>query len=427
MQISEKKKTISWALYDWANSAFSTTVVAGFFPVFFKKYWSQGEDITLSTFKLGIANSIASIVIAILAPLLGSIADYGGIKRKFLIFFTTLGAVMTIGLYFAEEGEWRYAIFLYILASVGFAGANTFYDSQLVDIVPAKKFHSVSALGYALGYLGGGLLFAVNVYMTINPNLFGLNSSAEAVRVSFVTVGVWWIAFSLPIFLFVKDPEPEEKNMDRKKSYTQLIIHGSRTLAATAKHISTLRPLLLFLLAYFLYIDGVGTVIKMAIDYGMSIGLESNSLITALLITQFIGFPSAMIFGWIGNKVGAKKGVYLALIVYIFVTIMGYSMDSTQEFYLLAIAVGLVMGGIQSLSRSIYAAMIPESQSAEFFGFFNLFGKFAAIMGPAVMGYVGHLTKSPRLSILSLIVFFVVGGVLLSYVDETYRAKASSA
>lgn len=407
------KKVLSWALYDWANSAFATTVMAGFFPIFFKQYWSAGADLTTSTFQLGMANSLASIIVAAFAPFLGAVADKGNSKKKFLLFFAVIGIVMTGSLRFVAMGDWLIAAALYILATIGFSGGNIFYDSLIVSVAGEKKMDFVSALGFSLGYLGGGLLFALNVAMTLNPQTFGLSSATEAVRLSFVSVAIWWAVFSIPIFLFVRGP----KTMGDLSGW-KAVIGGSRQLISTFQEIRKLRVVFLFLIGYWLYIDGVDTIIRMAVDYGMSIGLDSNSLILALLITQFIGFPAAIAFGKIGEKLGTKNGIFIGIGVYIAVTVWSFFMKRESEFYALAIAIGLVQGGVQSLSRSFYTRLIPENKAAEFFGFYNMLGKFAAVIGPALIGWFSVITHSPRYSILSIIVLFISGAAILYFVNE---------
>ncbi len=406
------KPILSWALYDWANSAFATTVMAGFFPIFFKSYWSVGVTATESTFRLGLANSIGSIVIMVLAPLLGAIADQGGVRKKFLLFFTAMGVVMTGGLYFVERGMWELAVLLYMAAAMGFAGGNIFYDALIVAVAPEKKLDVVSALGFALGYLGGGVLFALNVAMTLWPRTFGLVDAAQAVQVSFVMVALWWAVFSLPVMLFVKEPRAGQP-----LAVSLVIRGGLRQLAATFHEIRRLRVVFLFLIAYWCYIDAVDTIIRMAVDYGMSLGFEAKNLIVALLITQFVGFPAALAFGKLGERYGAKTGIFIAIAVYIAITLWAMAMDRVVEFYLLAAAIGLVQGGIQSLSRSLYASMIPADKAAEFFGFYNMLGKFATVLGPLLMGAVGVLTGSPRLSLLAVVALFVVGAAVLYFVD----------
>jgi len=414
--VSQKlnKQIMSWAFYDWANSAYATVVMAGFFPLFFQEYWDSGVNASGNSFEiLGFGNAIASIIIVLLAPILGAIADAGGIKKMLLACFAVLGILASAGLFFVEQGEWILAIMLFILGTVGFSGANIFYDALLLSVSPRDRFDFVSALGFALGYLGGGLLFAFDVLMFLKPGLFGLSGQAEAVRVSFISVAIWWALFSIPLLMFV-----HEKRTNKNSFSSQAVLDGWRQLVHTFDQVRKLRVVFLFLIAYWLYIDGVDTIVRMAIAYGQSIGLESDHLITALLITQFVGFPAAIAFGLLGGRIGAKRGIFIAIWVYIGVTIWAFQMDSIAEFYGLAIVVGLVQGGVQSLSRSFYARIIPANKSAEFFGFYNMLGKFAAVFGPLIMGVVGLLTKDPRLAILSIIVLFIAGGVLLWFVDE---------
>jgi UMF1 family MFS transporter len=406
------KPVISWSLYDWANSAFATTVMAGFFPVFFKSYWSAGTDVTASSFRLGLGNSIAGIAIMILAPLLGAIADKGGARKKFLLFFTVMGVAMTAGLYFVQKGAWETAVLLYVAASVGFNGGTIFYDALIVAVAPRDKLDVVSALGFALGYLGGGLLFALNVAMTLWPHAFGLNDAAQAVQVSFVMVAVWWAVFSLPVMMFVEEPQATTNHRT-----LQVIKDGLHQVWETFHEIRRLRMIFMFLIAYWCYIDAVDTIIRMAVDYGLSLGFEAQNLIVALLITQVVGFPAALLFGKLGERFGAKTGIFIAIVFYIVVTLWAMRMDQVVEFYILAAAIGLVQGGIQSLSRSLYASMIPADKSGEFFGFYNMLGKFATVLGPVLMGAVGVITGSPRLSLLAVVALFVIGAALLYFVD----------
>jgi UMF1 family MFS transporter len=412
----ERKRAVSWAMYDWANSAFATTVMAGFFPIFFKQYWSAGIDVHVSTFRLGSANSIASITVALLAPILGFVADKGGSKKKFLFFFLMIGVISTGMLGVIGKGEWAYAAACYALATVGFAGGNVFYDSLLVSVARKEKMDFVSALGYGFGYLGGGLLFAVNVWMTLSPLTFGLADAAEAVKVSFVTVAAWWALFSIPLFLFVPEPRRAEEAHGLKT-----VKSGFRDLRAAFREVRKARVVFLFLIGYWLYIDGVDTIVLMAVDYGMSLGFESRTLITALLVTQFVGFPAAIAFGRIGERLGTKTGIFMGLAVYVVVAVWGFFMQRQAEFYVLAVAIGLVQGGVQSLSRSFYAKLIPEARAAEFFGFYNMLGKFAAVIGPFLMGWVSVTTGNARYSILAVIALFVAGGLVLYTVPAEQR------
>lgn len=409
-----RRPVVAWALYDWGNSAFATTVMAGFFPVFFKQYWSAGTEPTLSTFRLGLGNGIGSFALALLAPLIGAAADRGGARIKTLVFFTLLGVSMTAALHWVQQGNWPWAVFFYAAASVGFSGGATFADSLLLDVAEKPEFDLVSAYGYSAGYLGGGLLFAVNVWMTLSPSTFGLPDAASAVRFAFLSVAVWWAVFTVPLLLWVR-----ERKQAAPLSFGAALSAGFRELATTLRHIRQYRALTLFLIAFWLYIDGVNTVIKMAVDYGLSIGLESKGLITALLITQFVGFPAALGFGWIGKRFGTKNGLLLAIGVYLVTTIWAYWLDTTQEFFAMAVVIGLVQGGVQSLSRSFYARLVPPEKAGEFFGFFNLIGKFAAVIGPLLMGGVALMTGSSRAAIVSLVVLFAAGGALLYRVPDT--------
>jgi UMF1 family MFS transporter len=412
--------TLGWCLYDWANSAFATTVMAGFFPVFFKQFWSVGVAATDSTFRLGMANSLASILVVCLAPLLGALADQAGAKKRFLMFFAAMGIVMTGALYLVAMGNWAMALILYALGVLGFMGSNIFYDALLVSVTQKPHFDRVSTYGYAFGYLGGGLLFAFNVLMTLYPQSFGLADAAQAVKLSFVSVALWWGGFSLPLLLFVEEPP----GLSPQKGW---ISAGMRQLLETFSKLRHLRMTFLFLLAYWCYIDGVDTIIRMAVDYGLSIGFDANNLIIALLITQFVGFPSALVFASIATQRGAKQGIMLAIFIYLLILAWAYHMQSVWEFYLLAGAIGLVQGGIQALSRSLFARLIPHNKSAEFFGFYNMLGKFAVVIGPVLMGWVGVLTGSTRLSILSVGLLFIIGGILLSLVDVKAGEQAAQA
>jgi UMF1 family MFS transporter len=418
-KMEDRKQKISWAMYDWANSAFATTVMAGFFPLFFKQYWAGDLTVSESTFMLGNANAVASALVVILAPILGAIADRGGVKKRFLLFFAMMGVVMTGSLYMVSQGEWAMALIVYILAVLGFSGSLAFYDALLVDVAKEKDFDTVSAIGFSFGYLGGGILFAFNVMMTLYPQTFGLDDVSHAVRVSFLSVAIWWALFSIPVMLFVKE---DKSNVSVGSS---AVCGGFKQLWSTFKQIRTLKFTFLFLSAYWLYIDGVDTVIRMAVDYGISIGLESSHLMIALLITQFVGFPSALVFGKFGAKRGARQGIMLAIFVYFMVVRWAYQMTQIWEFYTLAVIIGLVQGGIQALSRSFYARIIPKSKAGEFFGFYNMMGKFAAIFGPLIMGWVAIVTDSPRFSILSVVVLFIAGAVLLAMVNEE-KARADA-
>ena len=428
-----KRAIWGWAMYDWANSAFATTVMAGFFPIFFKQFWSHGADVNLSTAQLGIGNSIASLLVALMAPVLGAMADKGAAKKKFLIFFAYLGVLMTAGLFLIQQGQWVLAIFVYVMGVIGFSGANIFYDALLPGIVGEDRIDFVSGLGFAMGYLGGGLLFLVNVLMTLMPAKFGLPDAGTAVRYSFISVALWWGLFTLFTIFWV----PEEKPQANSRQQTNFVKAGFQQFLGTFKKVRHLKTVFLFLFAYWFYIDGVDTIIRMAVDYGMSLGFQANDLIVALLITQFVGFPSALLFGKLGQKWSVRKSIYVAIAIYMAVTIWGTMMTNKQEFYILAIIIGFVQGGIQALSRSYYARLIPLNQAAEFYGFYNMLGKFAAIFGPALMGIVGLIARrilmppaptpeqieqvgqlASRWGIGSILLLFTIGAILFYFVVE---------
>lgn len=414
------KTALSWALYDWGNSAFATTVLSAFFPVLFKLYWNQGVDATEVTFRLGIANSLAAAVVVVAALCLGVISDVVGMKKRFLFSFAALGILAIAFLPWVAPGHWMLAAGLFILGRIGFAGGNIFYDSLLMSVASPSERDRVSALGYSLGYLGGGVLFAINILMTQKPELFGFSDGTQAARMSLLTVSLWWAFFSIPTLLWVREP-----TITKKVKFTAGIKIGFQRLATTFREIKTLKPIWMFLLAYFFYIDGVHTIIQMATDYGLSLGFPESSLMMALLIVQFVGFPAALLFGKLGEKIGAKKAILIGIAAYSGISIWGYFITTVTEFYVLAVGVALVIGGVQSLSRSLYSRMIPQDRAGEFFGFYNMFGKFAAVVGPLLMAVVARWTESPRLSILSVIILFVIGGGLLLRVKEPHQEMPS--
>ena len=408
MRVLTRKPVFGWAMYDWANSSFAVTVMAGFFPLFFKQYWNVGIAATESTFRLGIANGIASFVVAFMAPLLGAIADKGRARVRLLGVLTALGSAMCVAFFFIAKGDWQMASIVYIAASLGFWGGNQFYDSLLTDVSEESEYDLVSGYGYALGYLGGGLLFAVNIAMLTKPQWFGLAGAAEAVRWSFVSVGVWWMGFTLFTLLLVKE-RPTSEPLPAGAA----IRAGARELLTTLRHLRGDRVLLWFLLAYWFYIDGVNTIIKMAVDYGLSIGLQQTSLITALLVVQFIGFPAALAFGWLGQKIGPRAGIMIGIAVYAGITAYAYYLQTETQFYVMAVIIGLVQGGIQSLSRSMFGRLVPAGKAGEFFGLYNLMGKAAAILGPTLIGVTALVTHDSRLANVSIVVLFAIGAIFL--------------
>ncbi len=436
----DQKSVWGWVLYDWANSTFATTVMAGFFPIFFKEYWSYGTNVNVSTAQLGFGNSLASIIVALLAPILGAIADQGAFRKKFLILFAYSGVLMTAGLVFVPRGNWPLAVVLYTLGVVGFSGANIFYDSLLPSVARGKDIDHVSSLGFSMGYLGGGLMFLINVLTVLFPQTFGLADSSQAIRLAFILVALWWGGFT--VFTICWTPEdPHVPGFKRPKSY---IISGFRKMVDTLGKIRQLKMVMIFLLAYWFYIDGVDTIIRMAVDYGLSLGFSFQDLIVALLIVQFIGFPAALGFAKLSRRIGIRKAIFTAIGVYLIVTLYATQITHKNEFYFLAVVIGLFQGGIQALSRSYYSRLIPQHQSGEFYGFYNMLGKFAAIIGPGLMGAVGLLARkiltpdgatpaqmeavrlaASRWGIASISLLFIIGAILFYFVDEK-RGKADA-
>jgi UMF1 family MFS transporter len=417
------RKVKGWALYYWGNHAFTTAVVTVFFPIFFKDYWNHGVDASVSTFRLGLANSGASLIVALSAPILGAIADKGSHKKRFLLGSAFLGAVMVFALHFVDMGQWQWAMFFYMAASIGYWWGNVFGDSMLVSVAEPGKFDMTSAIGYFSGYLGGGLFLILGVLMSLKPQLFGLADAASAVKIILMLTAVWWLLFSIPLWLWT----PEPTTPSGSETFTATVARAFRQLAETFRHVRSYKPVFMFLVAYWVYIDGVNTVIQMAVDYGKAIGFGTSDLILAVLLVQFVGVPAALLFGRIGERIGPKRGIFIGLAVYTLVSLFAAFMHAAWQFYLLAAMIGLVQGGVQLLSRSYYARLVPPERSGEFFGFYNMLGEFAAIVGPLLIGVVSLATGSPRLSILSVILLFAIGAGLLTLVKPHETAAAHSA
>ena len=432
---SHKKAILSWCFYDWANSAFITTIGSAVLPTYFGAVAAAGlSEIQQSraTQIWGLTTAFAAAVVAVLAIVLGPIADYTASKKKFLAVFTVMGIVASFFLVGVGQGAWVMCVMLYVIGRVGFSGANIFYDSLLPHVAREDEMDRVSSLGYALGYLGGGLLLAVNIAMIMlapEGELWGVSWGEWMPRFSFFSVGVWWLVFSIPIFRNVSEPQGVEVKGQRISPLKA----GFERLQHTFRDIGKYKQLLIFLIAFWLYNDGISTIIDMATIYGQEVftaqGIEDATihLIAALLITQFVGFPFAYLFGWVAKKIGTKRSIYVALVWYALICVGGFLMTKIWHFYGLAIAVGFVQGGAQALSRSLYGAMTPKSKTAEFFGFFNIMGKFSAILGPMLFAGVGRLFGQSRFSIISLVVFFVVGIVLLTRVDEQEGIRVADA
>jgi UMF1 family MFS transporter len=421
-----KKSIYSWALYDWANSAFATTVMAGFFPIFFAQYWSNPEDLSISTFYLGLGNSVASIIVVLLAPILGAIADRGTYKKRFLVFFAFLGILMTAGLALISQGMWQIALLTYVIATVGFSGANIFYDSLLPAVSNKDNVDYVSGLGYALGYIGGGILIVINFLMITYPSFFGFADSVEGIKWSFISVALWWAIFSIPILLFVKEPK-----YHKAETSLQTIKSGFKQLKNTFNEIRHLKVVFTFLIAYWLYIDGVDTTVRMAADFGITLGFDSTTIMGALVLVQFIAFFATLFYVKFADKIGIKNAIYFAISAYMVIILSGYFVTEAWHFYVIAGMIGCFQGGIQTLSSSLYARIIPENKSAQFFGFFNMWGKFAAVIGPLLMGSVTLILSniiddqvlSARIGLQSIMILFILGALVFSKVNISEGEK----
>ncbi|MFD1037639.1 MFS transporter [Virgibacillus byunsanensis] len=410
--MSNKKTVRSWMMYDFGNSAFATVIMAAVLPVFYYDVAAVGLDDLLAESYWAYSQSIAVLIVAIMAPFLGAISDFSAAKKKFLRFFAFMGIVASILLSFVGEGDYIFASLLLIVGTIGFSSANIFYDAFLPEIADEEDIDKVSASGFAYGYIGGGVLLAINILMIIKFEWFGIPNATVASQLSFALVGIWWFIFSIPLFKNIH--EEKKAPTKRDKSYIRI---GFSRVTTTFKEIKQYKHLLLFLLAFWMYNDGISTIIKMATIYGRGIGIDQNSLIIALLITQFVGIPCTFFFGWLAKIISAKRALYITLFAYLGIVILGYFMTTALHFYLLAIFVGLVQGGAQSLSRSIFGRMVPDNRHAEFFGFYGISAKFAAIFGPFLFGFIGQITGSSRLGIISLVVFFIGGIILLKFVN----------
>jgi UMF1 family MFS transporter len=415
----------AWAMYDWANSAFQTTIIAAVFPIYFQKVAAADLPGTLATERFAWATTIAILVVAILAPLLGAIADYAAIKKRLLAIFLAVGAVATGAMYFITRGDWLLALGLFVVGNVGVAGSIVFYESLLPHIATEEELDRVSSAGYAIGYFGGGVLLAINLLMIQQPHWFGLPDAAVATRISLASVAVWWVLFSIPLFRNV--PEPARLLDAGERLGESAVVAAAKRLVVTFRELRSYRQAFLFLLAFLIYNDGIQTIIRMATTYGAEIGLDDSAMIAALLITQFVGIPFAFLFGTLAGRIGAKLAVFLGLAVYAVITVLGYKLSNNVQFFALAVLVGTVQGGTQALSRSMFAAMIPRDKSSEFFAFFGVFERYAGILGPAIFAWTIAQTGSSRNAILSVLAFFIVGGLILSFVDVDEGKRAARA
>lgn len=415
------RQSLSWAFYDWANSAFTLVVITAFFPIIYREYWAVGETSANITFQLASVNSLSSLVIIFLAPLIGAYADQRSVKKKLLGLFAWLAILLTLSMYWIGSGEWLLALALFFVGSVSYMAANVMNDSLLIDVSTPKTVDMISSLGFALGYIGSGMMFVFCYWMKENPATFGFDDSNEAIQFSFILVAIWWAAFSLPVLLWVKEPKPERQA--EKLSFLTTVKSSFAAVISTCRTIGQHKSVMMFLLAYFLYIDGVDTIIRMAVDYGQALEFDTTSLLTALLLTQFIAFPATLAFGWLAGRFGTRPMLLVGIGVYIIVIIWGSLIQSERGFLYIALLIGLVQGGVQSLSRAMYTRLIPKDKAAEFFGFYNIMGKSAVFLGPLLMGLVTKWTDSHRLGLLVLLVFFVAGAAVLMKVPLPDKEK----
>jgi UMF1 family MFS transporter len=413
----DKKAIYSWALYDWANSAFSTTVMAGFFPIFFKKYYASELSVSESTALLGVTSSIITLLIVLTAPFFGILSDSALLKKKLLFGFSLLGALATTALAFVDSGNAHLACIVYGAASFFHASSAAPYDALLLSVSSQKQSERVSSLGYALGYLGGGLLFVLNIIMYMKPDWFFLKDASAAIKASFVSVSVWWIFFTVPLMIFVRE-RPNHLLLDKKSSIGKVVFKNFSKLRDSFTSLRQHKQVLLFLVAFFLYNDALGTVVKMAVDFGLSIGFPANSLMLALLLVQFVGFPATIFLGRVAERYHPKRGILVGIGIYVFVLTWACFMNAVWEFYAIAALIGCAQGGVQALSRSYYVRLIPQNKSGEFFGFYNLLGKFTGFLGPLFVGASAYLSGHSRYSLFVVNLLFLPGALLLLRVKE---------
>lgn len=412
------RESVAWAVYDCGNSGFALSVLAVLFPLFLGAYWSAGDSGSAVTSRLTWATAIASVIVCVIAPVIGTIADAGGYRKRLLFAFAAFGAVSTAGLSVIGEGGWLPALGLFICASIGYYSANVFYDSLIVDVTRPRYYSLVSSLGHAVGYIGGAILLAFQVWMMYAPESFGFSDMNGIIRFGFILVGIWWLIFMLPLMLIV-----------RETKYAHIVRDGTvraayLELRNTFHKVRRYREAFLFLGAYWFFIGGLFTVIFMAVNFGQRLGFSEQDLVTALLITNFVGFPATLGYGYIGHYFGPKKAIYLGLAVYIVIVCWAAFLTEVSQFYAMAIIIGMVQGGVQGMSRSLYASLIPEEHTGEFFGFYNMVTKFSHVLGPVLVGIVALMSDEPKYILLVLLPMFVIGALLLKRVD-TSKARTN--
>jgi UMF1 family MFS transporter len=405
----------AWAMYDWANSAFWCTVIVAVFPPFFSRYAAAGLPEGVATSRFAWATTLAVTIVALMAPILGAIADHRALKKRLLAVFLVIGVVATLLMGTVGQGEWLYALTLFVVGNIGVASTLVFYDSLLPHIARPDELDRVSTAGFAIGFIGGGVLLLINLAWILRPSMFGLPDAVAGLRLSLASVGVWWLVFSIPLFRRV--PEPAVRLGDLGDTIASQLRGGMVAAWNTLQELRASRNAFLMLIAFLLYNDGIQTIIRMSSIYGIEIGIDQNAQIAAFVLVQFVGVPCSFAFGAIAGRIGAKTALFVALCVYVCITVLGYFMTETWQFFALAFLVGLVQGGSQALSRSLFARMIPKHKSSEYFGFFAVFEKFAGIFGPLVFAASITLFGSSRAAVLSVILFFVLGALVLARVD----------
>lgn len=405
------KQERSWVLYDWANSAYSVAITTAILPIFFKTVAAKGMDTDTSTAYLSYANSISTFLIALIAPILGTISDFRGYKKKLFTFFFIIGAISTGLLSLVKEGDWVMCLAIYIITSIGYSGSIIFYDSFIVDVTEEKKMDWISSAGFGFGYIGSCIPFIISIIFIQKPELIGLTSTIQATQLSFVITALWWFIFTIPMLKNVNQVYYTEPTRNPIKE-------SFKTVFNTMKSIRKHKNIFLFLLAYFFYIDGVDTIIRLAAAYGTDVGISSTDLLIILLATQFVAFPFALLFSWLAKKTSTKTMIFAGIIVYIIIPIYAFFLKTVPQYWILAMMVATSQGGIQALSRSMFGRIIPKEKSAEFFGFYNIFGRFASIMGPLLIAGTIALTGSSRFGVISLVILFLIGGAVLTKVKD---------
>jgi MFS transporter, UMF1 family len=426
-----RRELRAWAMYDWALSGLQTVIMTAVFPIYFVKVAAAGLPGSSGVQQLARANAIALALVAIISPFLGAIADFSAAKKRLLFVFTAIGVAGTGAMYFVHQGDLLLAMTLYIVAMIGGTGCLVFYEGLLPHIATGEEIDRVSSAGYAIGYFGGGLLLVLNLAWILRPDLFGLPSgdgltpeqATLPTRMAFVSVAIWWAVFAIPIFMRVSEPPRRIESDEQVRANPALV--AVRRIGETLRELRGYRQAFLMLIAFLIYNDGIQTIIKMATAYGVEIGIGESSLISAVVLVQFIGVPFAFAFGWLAGKIGAKTSIFIGLLVYAVISILGYFMTTATHFYILAGLVGMVQGGTQALSRSLFATMIPAHKSAEFFGFYSVFEKFAGLFGPLLFDVTITMTGSSRNAILSVISFFIIGAIILRFVNVEEGQRAA--